>query len=508
MESDQLLRFLPNLRMIAEDFEDKNWNCQATVTDESIHYRGVRVYSGQTQLDSDLIYLLPPALASSFPIDQYSFVSMHPSAGRANHIFLPDQNPDQVLETLLNLFDRYHKWEDMLNQLFFQEASLSTLCDLGETFTGNPFYIHDDWFIIIAMSRGLQAVMPPEQVSSSGKGFVPRKFIDDFKFDADYLESYSHRRASLWSSAHPDATARSMYVNLWDSELYRGRLLIIEENTPFRSSHFLLAECIAQRTIALIRKSMSSSERQYRSMDDTVCTLLEGGGSEGAGTNLLLDMLSWKRTDQYLCVRLQHQQMDSTPVLSHVLHSDLFQIFPTSYILFIKDQQCIILNLTKDKDHTAHIRYRLSPVCRDYCLYAGISSPVSGIDALSQAYVQAGIALERAYYLKNERWVIPFTAVALDYMLRSIQTPLQNANLVSPALLNLLAHDSSKGTEFFHTLRTYLLNERDIPKTAEDLIIHRTTLLYRLKKIQAMSGIDLDDPDERLYLLLSLKLLE
>ena len=508
MESDKLLRFLPNLRMIAEDFEDRNWSCQAIVRDETIHYRGVRVYSGQPDLETDLIYLLPLHYYGTFPRDQYAFVCTQPLDGRANHIYLPEQNQDQILETMLGLFDRYYRQENQINQLFFREAHLSELCELGESITGNPFYIHDDWFIIIAHSQGLDSIMSPEQVSASEKGFVPRKFIEEFKFDAEYLESYSYRRAQLWSSSHPDAAERSMYVNLLDGDLFRGRLLIIEDKVPFRSSHFLLAECVAQRATALTRKSLSGTEHTYRSMDDTVFDLLENRVTEGAGISLLMDMLNWKRTDRYLCIRLQHQQTDTASVLSHILHSDLFQLFTNSYILFIADQQCIVLNLTSEDTHTSLIRYRLSPICRDYCLYAGISSPVSGIDALSQAYLQAGIALSHAQYLKNERWVIPFTTVALDYLLSSIQTPLQSANLVSPALLDLLAHDSSKGTEFFHTLQTFLLNERDIPKTAEELVIHRTTLLYRLKKIQTLTGVDLDDPNQRLYLLISLKLLE
>lgn len=65
-------------------------------------------------------------------------------------------------------------------------------------------------------------------------------------------------------------------------------------------------------------------------------------------------------------------------------------------------------------------------------------------------------------------------------------------------------HDREKGTQYFETLRTYLLNERDIPKTSQALIIHRTTLLYRLKKIQPLLDVSLDDPWQRLYLLLSL----
>ena len=50
--------------------------------------------------------------------------------------------------------------------------------------------------------------------------------------------------------------------------------------------------------------------------------------------------------------------------------------------------------------------------------------------------------------------------------------------------------------------------ERDIPGTSQALIIHRTTLLYRLKKIRSIIGLNLDDPETRLYLLLSLKMLE
>ena len=61
---------------------------------------------------------------------------------------------------------------------------------------------------------------------------------------------------------------------------------------------------------------------------------------------------------------------------------------------------------------------------------------------------------------------------------------------------------------YFETLREYLLCERDIPKTSQALIIHRTTLLYRLKKIESLVNLSLDDPGQRLYLLLSLYVMD
>ena len=54
----------------------------------------------------------------------------------------------------------------------------------------------------------------------------------------------------------------------------------------------------------------------------------------------------------------------------------------------------------------------------------------------------------------------------------------------------------------------YLLCERDVPRTSEMLIIHRSTLLYRLKKINALVNLNLDDPNQRVYLLLSLWVLD
>ena len=78
----------------------------------------------------------------------------------------------------------------------------------------------------------------------------------------------------------------------------------------------------------------------------------------------------------------------------------------------------------------------------------------------------------------------------------------------APYLYKLRGIDRDRGTEYYRTLRAWLLNERSIPKTAEALIVHRTTLTYRLEKLRELIPIDLDDPDFRLYLLLSYHLMD
>ena len=48
----------------------------------------------------------------------------------------------------------------------------------------------------------------------------------------------------------------------------------------------------------------------------------------------------------------------------------------------------------------------------------------------------------------------------------------------------------------------------NITKSAEDLYIHRSTFLERIKKIEKIMNTDLKKPEERLYLSMLLKMLE
>ena len=56
--------------------------------------------------------------------------------------------------------------------------------------------------------------------------------------------------------------------------------------------------------------------------------------------------------------------------------------------------------------------------------------------------------------------------------------------------------------------RTKLRKYQPVAKTAEALLIHRSSLLKRLDKIYRLLGSMLDTPEERLYLRLCLELLQ
>ncbi|MET0780464.1 MAG: helix-turn-helix domain-containing protein [Microbacterium sp.] len=64
----------------------------------------------------------------------------------------------------------------------------------------------------------------------------------------------------------------------------------------------------------------------------------------------------------------------------------------------------------------------------------------------------------------------------------------------------LLRHDSDHHSELVHTLTVYLDSGGNYDRTADALMIHRSTLRYRLGRIREVTGRDLTDPDSRLNL--------
>lgn len=503
METMRPTPLYPTLPMLAESLTQAGWDCAMSLSDPQQSYRGIRLYHRQQKLQKDVLYLLRPT-ETDFPFDCYSYLCSAPLPGTANHIICPSHPDEVIMDQILEVFSQFRDWEEAMELLLYRSASLQELCELGAKFLENPVCIHDDWFVMTAMTADFAQILEPEYLMSSAKGFIPRSVVEAFLYDSDYLETYAHHGAKIWQAPRQ---ADSLYVNLWDGSVYKGRLLVARKNRDFLQRDFLVAEALTQRAVMLLRRKQPGNEDIHQNMDDILFSLLQGKQTEPAALSYLTEMLHWQKTDRLVCLRLKPQET-ITAIKNQLLHSDLFQHFPGSYILMSAQEQCVIINLNPHNITPEQIRHRLSSLCRDYCLYAGISFPATGLSELSAAYFQAGAAIERLFRLHGDMQILSFQECVLELLSRTPPAPLMPHHLISPELTALIDYDRENGTPYFETFREYLLQERDIPRTSQTLIIHRTTLLYRLQKIRSLIHVDLEDPWQRLYLTLSLWILE
>jgi purine catabolism regulator len=72
----------------------------------------------------------------------------------------------------------------------------------------------------------------------------------------------------------------------------------------------------------------------------------------------------------------------------------------------------------------------------------------------------------------------------------------------------LLEHDRVRRSDLVRTLRAFFAAGGNASEAADRMFLHRNSMLYRLERIQKLTGLDLKDPGVALALQLGLLTLE
>ena len=72
----------------------------------------------------------------------------------------------------------------------------------------------------------------------------------------------------------------------------------------------------------------------------------------------------------------------------------------------------------------------------------------------------------------------------------------------------LVEHDLERRSDLVRTLHAYFASGTNASEAADRMFLHRNSMLYRLERIQKLTGLDLKDPGASLALQLGLLALE
>ncbi|WP_327164364.1 helix-turn-helix domain-containing protein [Streptomyces zaomyceticus] len=128
---------------------------------------------------------------------------------------------------------------------------------------------------------------------------------------------------------------------------------------------------------------------------------------------------------------------------------------------------------------------------------AGIANPRRGLTELPAAWREANTAARAAAAQPTLGPVAEWAGIGPYRLLAALYHP-----EIDPAVAPLLAPAHA---ELARTAEVFLDNAGQAGRTAAALGIHRQTLYYRLSRVEQLTGLDLDDGEDRLLLHMSLK---
>jgi hypothetical protein len=345
-----------------------------------------------------------------------------------------------------------------------------------------------------------------EEDKQTGLTHIPMTLINDFKLDEEYQQTLTTHGPHLFSANQRGY--RILYHNMWGAfGNYEGRICINELQKPLAPGQYHALSYFSRIVQIAMHRHAMNPENRMRPYIDFLIRVIERH-ADSSEIDRWLALSNWNQQDEYTCIRMTLQDRDiQTRIIVQTCHH-IEATIPSCYAFLYKEEIAIIVNLTVSNMSFSDCISKLAIITREGLFKTGFSTPYNHFIDTPDYFLQAGIALE--YGIKNDSmfWNYQFEQFALQYIRDQITKELPARQIVSQKLLKLKEYDVSNHTDLYETLHRYLEYERNAVQTANALYIHRSTLFYRLNRIKALLDMNLDLPENRLYLQLSYYLLE
>lgn len=422
--------------------------------------------------------------------------------GEGNYIRLKDMKVDQAFEIIQSVFDFYEDWHNMLLEAC-EIKDYQKLIDSCWHVFHNPLLLFDGNCKLLAMSNQYPAdSLDNEWHYLSIYGYSSLSAIQFIKYDCS-KNDFTSSKIQRYNFSHNSVVKMGgITAGIYCDDGLCGRINLLEHDHPFNTGDYqILRQIIRHLSFSMGIGNMDKSKLSYHNI---FYSLVLDQKIVSEELKIQMEYMHWNMEDTFRITIL-------TPINDSVSNEPLFilcHIIRNTIIAcnnFVLNNKIIIITNEKIIAKQQLLK-NLKPIISQNSLKASVSLPCHNIMHLSYIYRQAVSAFHYADLYHNEQIIFDIYDYGLDYIIesRDIKTAFFACH---PDIMTMWEQKEEIGPDTIQTFQSYLENERSIINTAQELYVHRNTIVYRIKKIIETLHYDLENPYTRDYMKISLKVL-
>lgn len=468
----------------------KKYNPDNRITEGEKILRGVRLISNEINFESSNIYLGRAKDFISSDNENIICINGH------DMILLKTQDIEAVLNDIFDAFDFYNRWADGLVSDIYEGCTIQDLVDKSHEVFNDPITIHDSGNVLTAYSKeyGLGSVDEEWDNIITNKSMS----LETLHKMKDHLKEVRTRNDVLLINMD-EFSPEFMLKNIFANHKNMGRaVLVLSKHDPTKGRIHLF-----ETFVNIIETWLKFNSERKEMLEENALFFELLSGNQILDTELFtkLKVFGWEEKDKKIVIAISNPFFYSE--LHRPLLTSLEKNLKNCYILEFKNKIVVVCDI--DVLPIEKIKEIIKPLLKRTSSYAAFSYDFTDILKLKIYFDQADLTL--SHCPKEEGCIYFCSDFALPYIYDVIRAHLTQT-IIHPSLLTLQKFDSETNSELFKTLYEFLIHERNLVKTAAALNIHRNTLIYRLNKIDTITGVDLENEDVRQYLILSFKIFQ
>lgn len=397
-------------------------------------------------------------------------------------------------------FFRVSEWTEAMNAAFLRGGTLQELLDLSEPILGNPVNICGPSLELLAATRG---IAPTDRTS--------RLLLEHGCHPAETIRRFEKRGAfRRWRSA---GSALEVLPEDGDSPTTRVCRSFFFQNTLFYHvvmvcDHVPYTEGLADLfrlfldCVGLCAARDWEAVRGSDSAASAVCAAVLDGSLGGAELRARAGHAGLPLSGELRLLALASGSGGATAV--ERFGREIVASAGGGWLLRLRERPFLLLR------DAAPDGAALAPLLAAGDLLCGESLPFSSLEALGEAVFQAETALHTAERTppRARQRLVRFRTLGSALLLTGQESRLADwkHSYFGAMLAELEAEDAAHGTERLPLLERYLRDERRAARTGEALHMNRSNVAYHITRLEQLYGLELEDPDERLNLLLAFEM--
>lgn len=423
-----------------------------------------------------------------------------------NILIINDSVPiTSVFNALLKIFAVFHSWENQVNMVINQFAAVSELIDCCDCILEDPLFLMNTQFRFLGYSKNLAVGEKYENALNAANDVIPLEGAQNLMSMPDFKKLESIKDVFQYTGE-----GHFLHKNIYFNEKYIGRLGIPYSSDEEKNAYYsCILTYVAEFAELLYSRCGSFKKDEYslKLLKKTIAGIIYDNNGQFNKLKELLAANDHQSDDTYYLIQFRTNFTADTNIYADYISPQLEHRWPGTCCLENNSYILMLLNISKytrimGKDFFQEMVILL----RDSLLIAGISRKFTNFFDLRAAYHQTNIAFELGRIKNPTYWYFKFNDYALDYLLKNGMGMFAPDQIGSQALVVLRQYDRSYNTRYYQTLYEYINQHYNATAAAKSLYIARSSFLKRMERIAQLTGVDLDNWTEQLYITMSFQL--
>ena len=416
-------------------------------------------------------------------------------------IYSSDSNQSGIMLEVQNIFFKYADHERALLEALLTNKPLQTVLNASAVFLDCHVSLYGSDFTLLGYS---DVNLPPDsdviwqETLAANRCVLPMNPSEKVK-DLQSRSKACPRSAFLNSS---DDSRNQISISFDYKNSRVATLIFSKTNGALSSHHLWLVDCIADilhKTVIERYNTFVDVHDYFRASLTTALRYSTVMESKFLHTNMA--RLGWRTNDDYQILLVKLPPTDRN--ISHFLY-DYENIFAGSYCDCVAFWYDDFIFLLLHNEACSSLEKNIPLLKKQLNLNNGSCSIGMKFCDFNILKLQYNLAMLPHRVTSLSRSRIKYYRDVLDiHIINDLSSCFPLRAVCHHAACRLQEYDIANKTNFLETLEVYLFNNRSLLTASGKLFIHRSTLAYRIKCIENIIPMQLEDPHERLHILLS-----